>query len=555
MTRSCLHIAGVLACALSVWSGCPSESSPPPVVDGPVQKDAAVDQSPPADTLAPDVLATDLPDNKPPNGAILVSPVGLDTPTCGGDKQNACATIAKGIERARAYQPPRPIALGPGNYLETVTLVSGLSLLGGYNADFEKLGGGNKTAVIKGVITGGEAVAVIAENLTQETILDTLTIEAPQPIAAGKSSYGVVVNNAPRLILRNCTIRAANGVAGADGQGSATPAPDGKGGDDGKAGANYDIIQPQPLPSCATAPPRAGTPGAGGAAVVIGNITCGKAGGKGGQAGVDTCDGRDGATGSLVSAAAKTCTTSNAGAGGAGGGGGLMSPTLCVGNPKGAKGYDGCAGHDGTSGADGAGGKHKVVGSYFAPEDGEDGKSGLNDATGGGGGGGGGGGDCNAVDCLGQCIADYGGGGGGGGSAGCPGTGGKGGGSGGGSFAIFIVASAQTLRIENCKLHTSAGGAGGVGGAGQSGGAGGTGGLGGVSWQESGAGGKGGKGGEGADGGHGGGGAGGPSVAIYVVSGTAPTVAQSSFQLGAPGKGGASQGNAGEDGFQKDIHQ
>jgi hypothetical protein len=541
--------------AMLALLGCPAESSPPPVVDGPPpQVDMARDTLAP-DTLAPDTLVPDLPDNKPPTGAILVSPVGLDSATCGSSKQTACATIAKGIERAKAFQPPRPVALGPGNYLETVTLADGMKLLGGYNAEFEKLGGGNKTAIIRGAITGGEAVALIAENLSRETVVDTVQIEAPQPTQVGKSSYGVVINNAPRLVLRNCTIKAADGVDGVDGSGSATAAPSGKNGGNGTAGANFDIIQPQPIPSCVTETPRHGFPGAAGTAVMQGPVACGSAGGKGGQAGVDACKGLDGGTGSLVSVPATSCTANNAGAGGKGGTAGLMNTITCLGGPPGGDGHDGCDGRDSSDGADGAGGKHQVLGSYFAPTNGEDGKSGVNNGSGGGGGGGGGGGDCNALDCLGKCIADYGGGGGGGGSAGCPGTGGTGGSSGGGSFALFIVGSAATVTIEGCTLITGKGGKGGVGGVGQPGGKGGSGGTAGLGFQDSGKGGKGGKGGDGGRGGHGGGGAGGPSVAIYVASGSAPTVTQTTFQLGNPGAGGSSPKNAGEDGFQKDIHE
>ena len=538
----------LLATALVWLTACPSEESPPPSIDSRV-KDQATDQVKP-DVLARDLLATDLPNNLPPAGAVLVSPTGLDGPSCGTSKETACATIAKGIERAKGFQPPRPVALAPGTYNETVTLVSGLQLLGGFNQDFKKLGGGNTTAVIKGSLVSGEAVAVIAENLAAATLVDTIEIEAPAPTDAGKSSYGVIVNNAPQLELRNCTIRAAAAKNGTDGAGTSTAAPNGNGGGSGTGGSQFDLIQPEPIPSCALVTPKGGFPGAGGLAVQNGLVVCGAAGGGGGQAGVDSCSGNNGGTGSLISTPATTCTAATAGAPGKGGAGGLMAS--CVTSKIGGDGTNGCDGRNGTPGAGGAGGKHRVISGYFVPSDGENGKDGVNDATGGGGGGGGGGGDCSTT-CF-NCIADNGGGGGGGGSAGCAGKGGGGGTSGGGSFAVFISQSAASITIADCKLFTGNGGNGGNGGAGQPGGQGGAGSSGGAKFQVGGAGGKGGKGGDGAAGGHGGGGAGGPSVGVYVASGTAPTVTNTSFQLGNPGSGGTSSGNAGDNGFQEDVH-
>ena len=539
-------LAAVLTLALS---GCPSESGPPPTFDGPTTWDTGRDQQTP-DTLKPDLFVPDLPDNVPPHGAILVSPVGLDSPTCGITKATACATIAQGIKRAQGYQPPRPIALAPGNYVETVNLASGLELLGGYNADFKKLGSGNKTAVIKGVITGGEAVALIAENLTAKTVVDSVHIVAPQPTQAGKSSYGVIINNAPQVVFRNCTIQAAKGVDGVDGKGTTTAAANGNAGKSGSAGANYTNF----FATCSLVTPTAGFPGAGGSAIPHGVVVCGSKGGRGGQAGMDSCKGMNGQPGSLISAPTTTCTTITAGAGGKGGTGGIINSSTCQPDPTGGAGHDGCDGKNGTNGKDGDGGKTRIIGSYFASTDGENGAEGINDATGGGGGGGGGGGDCDFFACH-NCLPDFGGGGGGAGSAGCSGKGGTGGTSGSGSFAVFIVGSAATITVEGCTLITGDGGKGGAGGAGQPGGKGGGNGKGGTGFQEGGDGGKGGKGGSGGSGGHGGGGAGGPSVGIYVTSGTAPTVTTSSFQLGTAGKGGSSQGKPGEDGVKADIHQ
>ena len=128
------------------------------------------------------------PDDIPPPNAILVSTTGSDVTGCGISTSNPCQTLAMGIKRASSYTPRRPVVAAAGKYQESVTLASGVNLNGGYNAKFKKGGAGDTKLVIVGQVNGGEAVAVWAVGLTSTTTLDTLEVQAPNAVGAGKSS-------------------------------------------------------------------------------------------------------------------------------------------------------------------------------------------------------------------------------------------------------------------------------------------------------------------------------------------------------------------------------
>ena len=481
---------------------------------------------------------------------IHVAKTGADSASCGDTKPTACLTIVKGMSRASLYMPPRPVHIAGGDYSESLDLIDGSHLVGGFDETFTKGGPGNTTVLIKGVITGGKAIAIRAENLLLETIMEDLVIEAPDATDPGTSSYALYVDSAPKLSLLRCTIKAGNGADGIDGTGTDLPAPSGNDGNDGIDGNNFAF---EPLPGLCPTPQtdQAGDRGLGGEAVSHKGIVCNGAGGDGGYAGADICDGASGTagTGSLVGTVTQ-CSASDYGKGGKGGKGHVQS--ACATSKTAEAGVSGCDGRTGTSGAHGKGGNGGgLVGGFWFGEDGGDGGPAVNDSSGGGGGGGGGGGDCDFFNC--GCFSDWGGGGAGGGSGGCAGDAGTGGTAGGGSFAIFLVNSASTIVVDDCIISTGNGGKGGDGGNGQPGGKGGGAGKGAKAFQDSAAGGDGGKGGDGGSGGHGGGGGGGPTIGIFVGQGTAPTITKTTYLLGSLGKGGTSALNAGADGSEMDV--
>jgi len=134
------------------------------------------------------------------------------------------ATIARGIEIAQTYQPPRMVLVAEGNYVETVNVNSGVSLYGGYDGgDWSRNVGGNLTE-----ITATENRAIIAQNLDQEVEIDGFTIYAQSYVDGGQTSYGVWVRDTPDglFTLDYCVVEAGNGGLGADGE-------DGANGQDG----------------------------------------------------------------------------------------------------------------------------------------------------------------------------------------------------------------------------------------------------------------------------------------------------------------------------------
>lgn len=286
--------------------------------------------------------------------------------------------------------------------------------------------------------------------------------------------------------------------------------------------SNYQFVRCQILPGSAS-DGRVGinvtTPGANGhnGANASGSSRTGAAGGAGPNAGGNGGQGGSGGVFSGGSGSAGSAGTgTGAGAGGSGGSGG----TLCSAN--GGPGGNGANGTNGTTGANGA--AAMIGGGFFITGGvGGDGTAGTNGAGGGGGGGNRGAG------------AGYdGSGGGGGGSGGLGGGGGTGGGSGGGSFGLFMNGNGSNGVLTQCFFGNAVAGAGNPGGTGAPGGTGGTGGLGGRSGSNcQNTNGNGGSGGNGGTGGNGGSGVPGIAARVYLASGTALTVADSTFALSA----------------------
>lgn len=199
---------------------------------------------------------------------------------------------------------------------------------------------------------------------------------------------------------------------------------------------------------------------------------------------------------------------------------------------NGSAGATGCDGNDGADGIGGAG-----FGSYrstsrdagFLTAVSTSGTSGTN----GGGGGGGGGGEAGSLGANGGRGGD-----GGTGGRGARGT--LGGVAGGASIGVELVAIADARVIDN-TISVGNGGRGGrqpdfnAGEAGKFG----FGGNSGEGFADPGGnGGKGGNGGAGGDGGRGGSGAGGPAFAIYLGSGTTPTIRSNTLETGTGGERG-----------------
>lgn len=414
------------------------------------------------------------------------------------------ATIARGIEIAASFSPPRPVLVAEGTYNETVNLDSGVSLFGGYDdQSWERDIYLNET-----VIAGTEFRSLVAINLSEAVEVDGFTIRGASYTEDSQSTYAVWVRDTPEglLLIDYCTIEAGDAGHGLDGQ-NGTSGEDGGNGSNGNSNGNAG---PGGISGCGA------TGGNGG-----NGTACPSSGGTDGAAGGDpTTVGTGGAAGASVCGSDCDDEGTNASPGISGG--------------VGVNGFGGTTSNDndGEFGGDGL---------WVAPT----GMVATRGNHGGGGGGGGAGGfDIdNGVFCLFDSGNGIGGGGGGGGAGGCGGEAGGTGQAGGGTFCIVAVNS--SIEVTNTDLFLGLGGNGGTGGNGGDGGIPGTpgGGANGTdSGGEPGNGNSGAAGGGGGGGGGGNGGCGGSSIGIVTAGGAEVAVANVSFNggsSGTPGDGGS----------------
>jgi len=412
-------------------------------------------------------------------------------------------TIQAAINAADAVSKPYVLVSG-GTYVESLTLKNGVSLFGGYSA----ANGWARNTAAAGVVVinggssiGNAVVTVSGSSITSYTVIDRVTITAPNATGVGVSSVGLGCTSCTALWVRNATVQGGAGSAGASGGGGASGSSGGAA--SGRTGGTSPV---------------------------------GNSGGTGG-AGANAGSGGSGTGGNPTSGSPL------GGALGAGGIHGYSGGFICRQQRSAVAGGNGAAGATGSAGANGAAGSGPILFGYALY--GGAGGSGTVGSSGTGGGGAGAGGGYDG--CVYDSTGGNGGGGGGGASAGGAATGGTGG---GGSVGILFVSSSGA-RVTNSIVSSSTGGSGGIGGTGGAGGSGGAGAAGTSGSGYSGdyrAGGTGGRGGDGGRGGHGGGGAGGPSYALY-RSGSTVTVTGGTLTAGSPGAGGASSGNAGAAGL------
>jgi hypothetical protein len=382
----------------------------------------------------------------------------------------------------------RPILLAEGDYDVTTGAAANVGTHGRLMPDGVKVYGGyvpedgwsrRRWSEQSATRLHGSAVGLRFENLTEETVLGNLIVEASDAPSNRSSVAVVAINVGSHLTLQAVRLVGGTGGAGANGtDGMDGPAA----GTDGAGGENADAM-------CS------GCGGAGGV-----NNQCVAGGGAGGQAGVGN-----------TAAAPGTEGTGDDGVAGA-----PAAAAQADGGPGGA-GRQGIAGNNTGAGlVDGHIDSNAGVSMLWIPRG--SGQGGAGRPGGGGGGGGGGGAGPGMLS---------GGGGGGGGAGGCSAGGGLGASGGGGSFALHVMGGVVHLR--DVQLVAGPGGVGGRGGAGGVGGLASSGGAGGTKAQCPGCGdgGRGGDGGPGGCGGNAGGGSGGPSYAILRVKPAAGVITDS----------------------------
>lgn len=517
-------------------------------------------------------------DGQIPRG-VFVSPSGDDDAL--GTIDAPLRTIQMAINLASDTR--NHVYVAAGVYTEVIQLRSGISIFGGYSADYTRRDlTGNETAIFPPLELNGERLGTVTGlNIISEiTKVSGFTIVGFDESNVGKSSYAVYLKDCNQNVKFNDNvIRSGTGGPGFRGR---SGIPGVTASNNATTGSPERITSPEGV--CSNDPINQSVGGQGASHLCI-TETGQEISTDGGDGGLADCPFYNQAEGN-----GEGGLSINGGNGGAGGYNQsliydgtsclCLVPTVAGATEVGVPGRSGSAGVSGQSGTGCALGTGRVLnGHWVAGTNGVQGEGGPGGEGTPGGGGGGGGAGSGVQHTFGDLCSLYfgevlGGGGGGGGAGGCGGTGGYGGTSGGGSIGVFITFSQSgslSPVIQNNVIERGFGGAGGDGGEG---GEGGEGSLGrpalALSAEErtgllacADPGGRGGDGGEGGDGGGGGGGCGGISTAIFIhgLTGTTPAFFNNnSFpQTGAAGIGGrgglslGNQGNSGADGRYVEV--
>lgn len=508
------------------------------------------------------------------DGAIFVAKWGQDTSP--GSIEQPLKTL--GAAFTMAQSTGKDVYVATGIYTEPVSIRTGVSVYGGFSADFRILDPVAYETVILGqeptpLMPGAVNAVSVNSGTPGSTVFSGFVVIAYNNRTPGQNSIAMYVRDCGNaLTVQNCRFvggLAGNGAAGALGL-------SGEDGISGAAGtAAFDVNNA----NCGTSTNAGGTGG---------SFSCGGTSVAGGNGGTAICPDFDEDTGICpTDPTTQTRKANENGATGANGGavGGIAGLDALI-NPDcsffgscgtcnvpaetrtGAPGTPGAIGQDGPGGIGCATTEGSVVDGVWVPA------AALSGGVGTHGGGGGGGGAAGGVETA-NCgpgdgnrgYSDLGGSGGGGGSGGCGATGGTAGGSGGGSFALFVVFTSTPVTvptINNVVVEPGQGGNGGNGGPAGVGGKGGSGALGGADGAGvdltfcAGGGGAGGNGGAGGHGGGGGGGCGGPAYGLFVngvdtglVNGWKTSITfNGAGEGGAGGTGGTSFGADGTDGAQ-----
>jgi hypothetical protein len=485
---------------------------------------ATVSVSAPGAGNSPQLIAVTLTvTGAPVANAIYVSvddPTAVDDGACGGipalgGGQHPCRSIAVGLQRAIGRNRPE-VRVADGRYAESVTLLNGKSLLGGFRPDTWERHLGSTNTIIDGVSSAGQHDrTIVAVGINSPTVFEGFVVRGSSNSKPSGNSYAFYVSNSSGLTIRGNFVYGGRGGPGAAGGAGAFQLPGANGTGHASAAADpaYDAFITTGAGTCNTSNNRqyinGGAGGFGGD-----NVSGGKGGGNECPTANDFTrrsahNGDDGQPGSV----------SLGGGSGIGGTGGvdyvLTISGVCLAGALPQVGSDGTDGNPGQDAAAVAGAGNPAGAVLSGHWVGSPAPQGTNGGNGGGGGGGGAGGGAFCESCLGGHDR-LGGHGGGAGSGGGGGGGGNGGGPGGGAFAIFVVSGGAPAVRDNTIVRGDGGG----GGAGGNGGPGSAGGLGAAGGSDggllcTGAAGRGGDGGSGGYGSGGGGGAGGVSFGIY----------------------------------------
>ena len=431
--------------------------------------------------------------------------------------QFPCSSITMGINRAMVTGR-REVRVADGRYPESVTLVNGISLLGGFNPESWQRHLTTTNTIIEGVSTSGQHDrTVIANGITSSTVFEGFVVRGSQNSKIGGNSYAIyVASSSANLTIRGNLIYGGRGGAGASGVSGLRPSMAMAGTGRPSNPAVYDAKVASGTGLCDPTNNRSHANG--GDQFWAGDDV------GGGNGGGNRCSPANDLTqhSALNGLPGQPGAGSFGGAGTVGGHGGVDGLLADLGSTcgvssslqAGGNGVNGDPGADGSSVSGATGAAGNVVAGHWV---GTPGSAGIAGGNGGGGSGGGAGGGAYCAECA-ENHHRLGGHGGGGGAGGGGGTGGQAGNAGGGVFGIFVTGGSAPVISATTIVRGDAG-PGGNGGAGGAGGAGGLGAIGGASNLFcTGPGGRGADGGGGGNGSGGGGGSGGGSFGIYTLA-------------------------------------
>lgn len=138
-------------------------------------------------------------------------------PTGSRDGDGSRARPLAGLQQAitQAASSKKRVYLCEGTYREALTLVDGVSIVGGLDCAQPRwrLGGDGARSRVQ----APSSPAITARELTTTTRLEALQVEAPYATQPGASSIGLLAESSPGLTVARSSIEAGNGAHGADG--------------------------------------------------------------------------------------------------------------------------------------------------------------------------------------------------------------------------------------------------------------------------------------------------------------------------------------------------
>lgn len=151
--------------------------------------------------------------------AIFVDGSTVTSAETDGSPSYPYRTIQAGLQAAEQRRL-HAVLIAEGQYPETIHLVSGISLYGGFDATNGWSRLDHRETTVTGAVKKGDGEAQMGmqgKYIVSPTVLSMISIRVPSGPASGQSSYGLHCLVCPSLQLRDVIVDAGAGTAGLDG--------------------------------------------------------------------------------------------------------------------------------------------------------------------------------------------------------------------------------------------------------------------------------------------------------------------------------------------------